>query len=291
MKGKATTLLSLIVSALFLSEAFAQNLSRKDAPRANVHEQGIKLLAAKRFVEAARELESAIKLEPENSEARNALGVVYMNLNRRAEAAAMFREAIRLAPKFAKPYYNLGSLYERDGRIELAAEHYRRAVELKDDYAPAWHALGSSLLGLKSYAEAVTAFEKTARLDSRNGRVYVYVGYAYSMAGHKQKALESYRRAVRLNPDDAEARNNLAVTLYENKRFEESLAEYRKVIAQSPDYAAAHFNLGVLLVAMKNKTAALEQLKTLKRLNSTLETELFYLLQADKIVRAKSEQQ
>jgi Flp pilus assembly protein TadD len=288
MRQKSIFLFSIILIGVFSRAALAQNLVPANAqPAAIIYEEGIKLMRGEKYSEAARKFETVIELESANAEAYNALGTVYVHLNRKNDAYASFQKAIQLAPAFANAYYNLGNLYDRDGRANHAADCFRQSVERKPDYALAWYALGNVSLGSKNYDEAVSAFEKAARLDSRNARVFVYLGYAYNLAGKKQKALDSYRRAVILNSEDREARNNLAVTLYENHSFVESLAEYKTLVSKFPDYPEAYFNLGVLHLAMKNKVAAIGQLTELKRLGSTLETELLYLIHSDKILRVK----
>jgi tetratricopeptide (TPR) repeat protein len=51
-------------------------------------------------------------------------------------------------------------------------------------------------------------------------------------------------RSLELNPDQAEAHNNLANVLWHRGRLRDAAAEYEKALALHPDYAAAHFNLG-----------------------------------------------
>ena len=57
----------------------------------------------------------------------------------------------------------------------------------------------------------------------------------------------SYRQAITLKPDYAEAHYNLGVTLQQQSRIEEAEASLRQAIAFKPDLAGAHFNLGIIL--------------------------------------------
>ncbi|MCK4735691.1 MAG: tetratricopeptide repeat protein [Methanophagales archaeon] len=69
--------------------------------------------------------------------------------------------------------------------------------------------------------------------------------------GRTEEAEKEYREAIRINPNYAEAHNNLGILLGELKRFEEAEKEYREAIRINPNYAEAHNNLGNLLSDLK----------------------------------------
>ena len=62
--------------------------------------------------------------------------------------------------------------------------------------------------------------------------------------GRLDEAETSYRQAVVLKPDSAEAHISLGFTLQELGRFGEAETSYRQTIALQPDYAEAYYNLG-----------------------------------------------
>ncbi len=63
-------------------------------------------------------------------------------------------------------------------------------------------------------------------------------------AGRRPEAGQLLRQALALQPDHAEALNDLGTLLQELGRSGEAIASYRAVLAQRPDYALAHHNLG-----------------------------------------------
>ena len=58
------------------------------------------------------------------------------------------------------------------------------------------------------------------------------------------EAIAPLKEAIRLNPDDAYAHNNLGITYAELKRYDEALVSYKEVIRINPDDAEAHNGLG-----------------------------------------------
>jgi len=61
--------------------------------------------------------------------------------------------------------------------------------------------------------------------------------------GKHQEAIEHYQKALAIAPTMYFARNNLASTYLEKRRFGDAETEFRKVIADNPADANAYFNL------------------------------------------------
>ncbi|MEO0180297.1 MAG: tetratricopeptide repeat protein [candidate division WOR-3 bacterium] len=74
-------------------------------------------------------------------------------------------------------------------------------------------------------------------------------------------AEEEYRKAIEMNPMDAEAHYNLGVLLYNQGRYEEAEKEFREAIRIKPDYAGAHLSLGLLLADLQRFPEARAELE------------------------------
>lgn len=81
-------------------------------------------------------------------------------------------------------------------------------------------------------------------MNRREARLANETGKTLIRQGRRDEAVASFERAIRLDPDLAEAHNNLAITLNDRQRYDEAIAEYRCAIQLNPHYAEAHFNLG-----------------------------------------------
>jgi tetratricopeptide (TPR) repeat protein len=71
------------------------------------------------------------------------------------------------------------------------------------------------------------------------------------------------------------AHNNLGVAYFDSGKHEEAIESYKHAIRIDPDDADAHYNLGDAYLLLKDRSSALEQYKILKNLDSEKAKELF----------------
>jgi tetratricopeptide (TPR) repeat protein len=74
------------------------------------------LVAQNDLARARSELETSIRLRPDNPEAINNLGAVLQRMGLAGEALARFEECHRLAPDFDRPVINAALIYNTEGR-------------------------------------------------------------------------------------------------------------------------------------------------------------------------------
>src|SRR5215210_4959986 len=133
------------------------------APRAPF-DQGIFLLHKNRgreafqegrFAEARRELESAQKLRPDESDVLNLLGLVYFKTNAYPEAEVIYRRLAKENPNVFILHSNLGLILFKQGKLEDAEQFLLRAIELRPNYAKSHLYLGLLYRQRKKYEPAL----------------------------------------------------------------------------------------------------------------------------------------
>ena len=91
--------------------------------------------------------------------------------------------------------------------------------------------------------------------------LYDLLGATYMGLGNTKKTVESYQKALRLNPNHTDAYNNMGMALYDQDKFNEAVESYQKAVNIEPDFADAHYNLGNALKQTGDLKQAIESYK------------------------------
>lgn len=99
-----------------------------------------------------------------------------------------------------------------------------------------------------------------------NSDAYVDLGFQRQIDGDRTQAEALYRRALELDPENLEAKNNLGGVLVESGRQAEALPLFEQVLAAHPDDRKARNNLGSALFRMAEAYQAGWQFLQLSRM-------------------------
>jgi tetratricopeptide (TPR) repeat protein len=112
-------------------------------------------------------------------------------------------------------------------------------------------------------------------------------------AGDPVGAEEASRMALRLDPFDTDALEAQALTLQQQRKYEEAAAALREAIERDPNNYFPYLLLGGVQVAMDDPDAAVESYRDVLELNPNATSASVYMAQAllsqDKMQEAKEE--
>jgi Ca-activated chloride channel family protein len=113
-----------------------------------------------------------------------------------------------------------GNQFYQQSQFDLAEAQYRKALEYEPDNEKASYNLANALQKQNKYDEAAKLLDDLAESSKdKNLRSAAYYnqGVAYSKMKNLDASIESYKKALRLNPNDQEARENLEKALLQKK--------------------------------------------------------------------------
>lgn len=134
--------------------------------------------------------------------------------------------------------------------------------------------IGSTTLALLlsfSFAYAAGSGSKSES-DAEPGVAEYNAGVKQMKKGNFGKAQASFEAALKKSPNMAEAHNNLGYSLRKQgpENYEEALRHYDRAIELNAKLAEAYMYRGVLHMLMGNEDKALEDHRTLTKLNRKL---------------------
>ncbi len=103
----------------------------------------------------------------------------------------------------------------RQGKFAAALEQFLSAKGLKADAPQLKNNTAAALYELKKYQEALDEFSRIepAKLGPGAAGLHYNLGNAYYRLEQYPQALESYKRGLRLDPNDIQAKKNCELTL------------------------------------------------------------------------------
>jgi superkiller protein 3 len=90
-------------------------------------------------------------------------------------------------------------------------------------------------------------------------------------------AIAEFKEAVKINPEFAEAYNNMGLALFNQSKFDEAIEGFRNALRIDPDFPLAHANLGLVLLNKELVDEAIEELARAVSLNPEI-AEAYYNL-------------
>jgi len=188
--------------------------------------------------------EKVLKIEPNNFNALQLLGTLYLTSGENLKALTFFDQALAIDQTFPLVYSNKGNALQELNRLEEALQNYNKAISLKPDYAEAYSNRGNVLRKINHLHEALASFEKAISLKPDYAEAYSNRGDVLQVMNKLNDALDSYDIATKINPTYAQAYSNKAAALQKLCRFHDSVAVYNQAISLNPNLSEAYCNRG-----------------------------------------------
>ncbi len=168
-------------------------------------------------------------------------------------AERLYKKLLRLAPRDSDGRNLLGLLYIELERFDEAAQQIRRAMTVRPGDPHSHYNLGAALMGVDAPSEAAENFAKALAIDPSNNQTRNALSAALNTAGAHaagsgqiQEALQYYAAAIEHDPDNAKAILNRGNLQEQFGDFDDAANSFKAAIAAHPEFADAHFQLAHL---------------------------------------------
>lgn len=154
---------------------------------------------------AADQYRQALVLTPDLVTAHNRLGITLNKLGQHAVATTEYRQALARHPKLAYLHNNVGFSLYLEQKYDEAERALATALELQPTFRRARMNHALVLARLERYADALQEFGRAGPETDAHYNLAVL----QAVAGHYVDAVRSLDQALRLDPNFAEARDQL----------------------------------------------------------------------------------
>lgn len=177
---------------------------------------------ARAWKEAIGDWKLLLKVDPTNSRAKNNLtyaliqvGYQYASHELYDEAAKAWEAALKLNPDNPKVLHNLALAFEKSDNKEKAEKFWRQVI--------------------RYWEEAHEKSPEDAYLKERLIEAYRFQGdQAMDGTQGSQAAQREYSEALRIDPNDFKAQYQMAVTMMNERRFDEAVERLKVLSARHP---------------------------------------------------------
>ncbi|HEX3850442.1 MAG TPA: tetratricopeptide repeat protein [Polyangiaceae bacterium] len=175
---------------------------------------------------ALEELLKAVDLNPDNPDAHNLLGLVFLRKGAESEELSIRNQCLKDEElKLEKQ--------EGDGQFKRAEEQFRKAIALKADFSEARNNLAVVMIHFGRYEEA-TQLEEKALANIVYHEPYIAqgnLGWAYLEKHDYARAAKALRQSLFEQPKFCVGRYRLAKVYYETQEWDRASDELEQVVA------------------------------------------------------------
>jgi tetratricopeptide (TPR) repeat protein len=175
--------------------------------------------------------------------------------------------------------FDAGNAFLNRGQAQAAVEKYSEAIAINGSFPLPYINRGIAYATLSRNAEALADAEKALSLlapgtfpATHSGLAHQVKGIVYQNQGNHKLALESFSKAIELDPGSAKYFNARGVVYRLLNEFDLALADYNKAISLDPTIPHTFVNRASVYLKRKDHAAALKDLDEAIRLDKSIDT-------------------
>jgi tetratricopeptide (TPR) repeat protein len=234
------------------------------------------LLAVGRNDEASRDLERALSLRPNYSDALALQTIIAVVQNDKERALNIGNQAITADPKSAAAL--IASSYAQQANFDLngALNSLQQAVQLEPQNALAWARLAEIQLSVSRLDEALEAAQNAVAIDPNISRTQTILGFAHLIRVDTGAAKAAFERAIELDQGDGLPRLGFGLAKIREGDLVEGRKELDIAVSLDPDNSLFRSYLGKGYYEEKQDREAAAQYQMAKELDAKDPTPYFY---------------
>lgn len=233
--------------------------------------RGAKKLYEQGDIEAAAECFEALLARKHNwADVHRWLGICRLGQGRAEEAHDAFVMALHFEPDAVRSRYGLALAEEALGRTDAAMRTLDALIEAHPEHADAYNMRGGLRLARRDPAGARSDFEQAIRADPSHVKGHINLGVVlFCDLGEYERGSRHIERALELEPDNKDARCNLALVLSHRGHDTAALALCNRLLDEDPSNQEARLQRALVSLRLGNFESAWDDYEARKEVRSS----------------------
>jgi Flp pilus assembly protein TadD len=220
----------------------------EDAPENEKALQGLSVIHVERGEhQLARELlERAIEKNPLGEVSLFNRAALAERIETEAIAEKYYRELLRVNPGHKEGVLRLAVILRNANNLSETQQVLKRALEKRSEDVEMERLLASVSEEIGDFDAAEVSYRRILSINPLDEDVLVNLASLYLRKRQHQLALETLRKVITLNQDNARALSVQGIVFLQLGRYDEAKESFGLAIAKDPSQAVAHYNLGLI---------------------------------------------
>ena len=145
----------------------------------------------------------------------------------------------------------------QSGQLNLAEQKAKKLLDEFPQELILHNILGVSQEAQKNFKEAADSYRNALKIQPQFAEMQFNLGSALYQLGDSQGAIQHYQKAIQIKPDLVVAYFNLGITYQDELQFDKALSAYEKAIELEPGFYEAFGNKGAVYLFQGDLDAAI----------------------------------
>ena len=183
-------------------------------------------------------------------------GSNYLKNREYNKAVTAFNKALKIRPGFTQALNELGWAYYLKGDKGTSETFFEKVKEWDPAYYRRWNPgkwndLGNAQSRRGNFEKAVNAYRRAIRIDPRNYPAWTNLCRAYIKNEKYGQAVDAFLELEAIKPEDPSVFHDIENTVLKKKKYDNLIAFYGVLLEKKPDYSDAWNRIGEIYRTFK----------------------------------------
>ena len=150
-----------------------------------------------------------VEKSPAKARPHNNFGAILLQRGRLPEAIDELQTALRIKPDYSDAHYNLANALVKQGNLTEGIYHFSETLRLRPRNVKALNNMAATLVLMERYPEAIDHLKKALTINPADTALHSNFGIILKKQGNLVDARHHLLRALEINPANASARRHL----------------------------------------------------------------------------------